>query len=95
MLVFKIALYILTIAFAFLFAFWERKLEHQLTDELLEQQHENISDLDSFYEIRRDIRRQRILSNLPREALFKLRVVVSLKFLFGAILVLEVIILQG
>lgn len=95
MLAFKIALYILTSATALFFAFWERKLKHQLTDELLEQQHQNVSDLDGSYEIRRDIRRERILKSLPPEALFKLRIVMTLKLLFTAIFVTEVIFLQG
>jgi hypothetical protein len=91
---FKIALYILTSATALFFAFWEMKLKHQLTDKSLKQQHESVSDIDSFYEFRRDIRRERILKSLPREVLSKLRVVMSLKLLFAAIFIVEVILLQ-
>ncbi len=93
MVAFKASLYFLTIAGMFFFAFWERKLKHQLTDDLLERR-ENVSDFDSFYGIREDMRRERILKCLPREVLFNLRVVVSLKFLFFVILIAEVIFLQ-
>jgi hypothetical protein len=95
MLAFKIALYVLTISSAFFFGFWELKLKRQLTDDFLDQQHENVSDIDSFYEFRRDVRRERILKNLPREVLFKYRVEVGLKVLFAAILIIEVIVLQS
>lgn len=94
MFAFKTALYILTIASLFSFGLWEWKLKRQLTDEFLEQQHESVSDIDSFYEIRRNFKREHILKSLPREALFKLRVVVSLKFLFFVILIIEVAFLQ-
>jgi len=50
-------LYIMTLAAAFFFAFRELKLKEELTDELIERQHENVSDFDSFYEIRKDIKR--------------------------------------
>lgn len=93
MLAFKIALYILTLGSAFFFGFWELKLRRQLTDGSLEQ-HENVSDFDSLYDVRKEIRRERLLNRLPREVRFKLRVVVSLKLLFFAILVIEVILLQ-
>jgi hypothetical protein len=95
MLAFKAALYTLTIGSAFFFAFWEWKLRRQLTDEALEQQNESISDYsDVSYGIRREVRRERIMKNLPPEELFKFRVVASLKFIFVAILIAEVIFLQ-
>lgn len=93
MLAFKAGLCVLTLAAAFFFAFWERKLIHELTDGIVEKQHENVSDIDSFYEFRRDIRRIRILGSLPRKARFKLRIITSLKLLFAAILVVEVLFL--
>lgn len=95
MLAIKIALCLLTLGIAFFFAFWELRLRRRLTDEALEQQRESVSDhSDVLYDIRRDIRRERILKSLPCDVLFKLRVVVSLKFLFLAILLFEVILLR-
>lgn len=95
MLASKIALYILTIGAAFFFAFWELRLRRQLTDEALEQQRESVSDYaDVSYDVRKAIRRERILKSLPREVLFRLRMVVSLKFLFLAMLMFEVVFLQ-
>ena len=94
MLALKIMLYVLTLAGAFFFAFRERKLTQQLTDEALEKQQENVSDFDSFYGIRRDIRRVRILRNLPREARSRLNVAIGLKVLFAVVFVIEVITLQ-
>jgi hypothetical protein len=94
MIVFKIVLYLMTIAATFFFEFRERKLKHQLTDEQLEQQHENVSDFDSFYEIRRNIKREHILRNLPDGAKSKLNIAIGLKFLFGVVFCLEILILQ-
>ena len=89
----KIALYLLTIAGAFFFAFWEIKLKEQLTDGAL-QQHESASDFGIWNDLSIKIRRERSLKNLPRRQLFKFRVIVSFKFLFVAILVVEVIFFQ-
>jgi hypothetical protein len=95
MLALKTALYTLTIGFAFFFASWELKLRRRLTDDALDQQNENVSDYaDVSYGIRREVRRERIKKSLPAEILFKLRIVASLKFLFVAILIAEVIFLQ-
>jgi hypothetical protein len=96
MLAFKAALYTLTIGSAFFFAFWEWKLRRRLTDEALERHTESVSDYsDALYGIRKETRRHRILKSLPPEALFKLRAVASFKFLFVAILIIEVIFLQS
>jgi hypothetical protein len=95
MLAFKAALYTLTIGSAFFFAFWEWKLRRQLTDEALKRQSESVSDYsDPSYSVRKEARRERILKSLPPEALFKFKVIASLKFLFAAILIVEVIFLQ-
>ena len=94
MLVFKIVLYIMTLAATFFFAFRERKLKEELTGELLERQHENVSDFDSFYEIRKDIRRERILRDLPKGARSKLNIAIGLKFLFGVVFCIEILLLQ-
>jgi len=95
MLAFKVALYVMTIVCAFFFGFWELKLRRRLTDEAMWQQHEGVNDyLDASYDIRKEIRRERVLKSLPPEALFRLRLIASLKFLLIAILVIEVIVLQ-
>jgi hypothetical protein len=93
LLPFKIALYIFTITGAFFFGSWELKLKRQMTEEALEQ-HENVSDLGIVNDLSKRIRRARFLKSLPHEMLFKLRLVVSLKFLFVAIFIIEVIFLQ-
>ena len=95
MLALKIALYILTIATMLFLGFWEHRLRRRLTDEALEQQHETVSDYcDIFYGVRKEIRRERLLKTLPPEVLFKLKVIAGLKFLFFAILGIEVFFLQ-
>ncbi len=94
MLVFKIVLYIVTLAATFFFAIRERKLKEELTDEILRRQRENVSDFDSFYEIRKDIKRERILRDLPRRAKSKLNMAIGLKFLFGLAFCIEILILQ-
>lgn len=94
MLVFKIVLYIMTLAATLFFAFRERKLKAELTDELLEHQSENVNDFDSVYEIRRDIRRERILRDIPNGAKSKLNIAIGLKFLFGVAFCIEILLLQ-
>lgn len=94
MLVFKIGLYVVTLAATFFFAIRERKLKEELTDELVGRQHENVSDFDSLYEIRKDIKRERILRDLPHRAKSKLNMAIGLKFLFGVAFCIEILILQ-
>jgi hypothetical protein len=94
MLVFKIVLYIMTLAAMFLFALRERKLKEELTDDLLEHPHENVSDFDSVYEIRKEIRRERILRDIPNGAKSKLNIAIGLKFLFGVAFCIEILLLQ-
>lgn len=94
MLAFKIVLYIITLAATFFFAFRERKLKQQLTDALLDQRNENVSDFYSFYEIRKDFKRERILRNLPHGAKSNLNIAIGLKFLFGVAFCIEILILQ-
>lgn len=94
MIALKVIPYLVTIGLALFFAFWERKLKRLLTDNLVDPQPQLVSDIDSFYEIRRDLRRERILRTLPRPALLQLRIVISLKVLFAVALVVEVVFLQ-
>jgi hypothetical protein len=95
MLALKIAIFVPTIAAGFFFAFWETKIRRRLTDDALDQQPETISDIqDMFYGMRRERRRERILTSLPPEMRSKYDKVVALKFLFFAILIVEVFVLQ-
>ncbi len=95
MLVFKITLYALTLGMAFFFGFWEMKLRGELTEEALERQPETVSDYcDIFYNIRKQVRRERVLNSLPHEARSKLNVIIGLKFVFALILFIEVVLLQ-
>lgn len=94
MIEFKIVLYTLTLAATFFFAIRERKLKLELTDSVLNQQRENVSDFDSLYEIRKDIQRERILRDIPPAAKSKLNVAIGLKFLFGVAFCIEILILQ-
>jgi hypothetical protein len=53
-----------------------------------------VSDFDSLYEIRKDIKRERILRDLPHRAKSKLNMAIGLKFLFGVAFCIEILILQ-
>ena len=91
MLTFKIALIVLTLAVAMFFGFWELKIKRQMTDDILDRQ-ETVSDYsDVLYDMRRGIRRERILRNLPIEVRSRVRVVIGLKLLCVAILIVEVL----
>ena len=93
--IFKAVLYVLTIGSVFFFGFWEYRLRRRLTDEALEQQRESVSDYcDLSYEIQKEKRRERILNSLPRESLSKLKLIAGAKFLFFAILIVEIVLLQ-
>ncbi len=75
------------------FAFWEDRLKRQLTDSATKPV-EWVSDLGIMHDLAERMRRERVLRDLPRQALRKFRMVVILKFLFVAILIAEVLILQ-
>jgi hypothetical protein len=92
-LTFKVVLYCATIAAALFFAFWELKLKRQLTDGAL-QPLKSVSDMGISNDLSERMKRERLLRSLPRQMRFKLRMVVGLKFLFVAILIVEVILLQ-
>jgi hypothetical protein len=94
MLAFKIILYVLTIVGVFFFAFRERRLRQQLTDDALQQQSESASDFDSLYEIRKEMRRDRLLRDLPSRARSELNFSIGLKFLFALAVVIEALIFQ-
>ena len=75
------------------FAYWELRLKRQLTDDPLAPV-ERAIDFGITDELSDRLRRERILRELPKQALFKFRLAVALKFLFLAILIAEVIVLQ-
>jgi len=75
------------------FGFWEDRLKRQLTDSAMKPV-AWVSDFGIVHDLRERMRRERVLRELPKEALRKFRMVVILKFLFVAILIAEVIILQ-
>jgi hypothetical protein len=91
--IFKIALYLLTIGSVFFFAFLEMKFKDQLTGDA-PQQYENVSDFGVLSDLSKRLGRERFLRTLPRDMLFRYRAAVTLKFLFVAILVAEVLVLQ-
>jgi hypothetical protein len=86
----KFVTYFLTIAFAMFFAFWELRLKHQLTDRASSPSR-SPSELGVMNE---RMNRERLIESLPKKARARLRTVVVLKFLFVAILIVEVIVLQ-
>jgi hypothetical protein len=93
MFILKVVTYCTTIAAAMFFAFWELRLKRQLTDSAI-QPVERVSDLGIMNDLSERMRRERVLRELPKQRLFKFRMVVMFKFLFVAILIAEVLILQ-
>jgi hypothetical protein len=93
MLALKSAVYVLTFATALFFGFWELKIKRQLVDAALPT-NENPSDLGVWNDLAKRMERERFLRSLPRERLSKYHIIVGLKFLFAALLVVEVIVLQ-
>ena len=89
----KILIYGITIAAALFFAFWEGRLKRQLTDGAL-MSSPNPSDWSPMNDLSERMQRERTLKSLPREMTSKLRLIIGLKFLFVAILIVEVIFLQ-
>jgi hypothetical protein len=93
MLAFKVILYLLTIGCAFFFAFLEVKMKHRLTDNLLEDD-QRPSEMGVLNDISTRMKRERLLKGLAPDVLVPFKRVVTLKFLFMAIFVIEVIVLQ-
>jgi hypothetical protein len=93
MFMLKVVTYCATIAAAMVFAFWELRLKRQLTESAM-QPLEKVSDIGIMDDLSERIRRERVLNGLPKHSQFKLRMVVTFKFLFVTILIVEVIILQ-
>src|SRR5580704_4942993 len=87
MLILKIIIYSLTFTVGMFFAFWESRLKQQLTDGIS-------SESGSIHDLSKNMERERVLRALPKEKLVKFRTVVALKFLFVALLIIEVFVLQ-
>ena len=92
MFVIKALTYGVAILVDMFFGFWELRLKEQLTDTVV-QRSKMVSDFGAV-DLSDRLRRERTLGDLPKQALFKLRMIVMLKFLFVAILVAEVGVLQ-
>jgi hypothetical protein len=75
------------------FASWELRLRRRLTDGAV-QPVERVSNIGFINNVSEQFRRERVLRDLPKDKLFMLRRVAMLKFLFVAILIVEVIVLQ-
>jgi hypothetical protein len=70
-------------------------MEAELADKALVQLQECVRDYSDFsYGIGREIRWERVLRSLPPESLSKLKIIATLKFLFAAVLIAEVVVLQ-
>jgi hypothetical protein len=93
MLTLKVVVYFGTISAAFFFGFWELNLKRQLTDGALRPSKGSI-DVGVLDDLAERMKRERLLRSLPRQTLFKIRIVVGLKFLFVAIFLAEVLFLQ-
>ena len=85
--------YLLTLAAAFVCAFWELKLKRQLSDQPFGRS-KSVSDFGLMNDLSERIARERVLESQPREALKTLSLVIRLKFVFVAIFIVEVIFLQ-
>ena len=90
----KDILYSVTIATAFFGGYLELKLKKQLTQEAL-QTTKNVGDFGLLNDLSENLERERILNKLPKQMLFKLRLVLWLKFLAIALLVIELFVFHG
>ena len=84
--VFKIVLYAVTGAGAFFFGFREFKLRNELTDGVLRG--------PGSGQVAEQFKRQRVLWSLPPEARAPYNRAAALKFVFVALLIIEVLFLQ-
>jgi hypothetical protein len=89
----KVIIYSVTILAAMFFAFWELHLKRQLTDGISSDS-EMVSESGFIHGLSKRMERERVLRALPKEKLVKFRKVVALKFLFVALLIIEVFVLQ-
>jgi hypothetical protein len=93
MFILKVLTYCVTIAASMFFGYWELRLKRQLTDDT-PQPPVSISDMGVINDLKEQMKREQYLRSLPKQSLFKYRRAVMLKFLFLAILIAEVILLQ-
>ena len=93
MSIFKVITYCVTFAAAMFFAFWKNRLKRRLTDAAISSL-KLVSDLGIFNDIKEELKREEALRDLPKQQLFKYRVVNLCTFLFFVMLVVEVLVLQ-
>lgn len=93
MFVLKTVIYCTTIAAAMFLGAWELRLRLQLTDWAVDPL-KRASKIGFINDLSEQFRREWVLRNLPKDKLSKFRRVVLLKFLFAALLIVEVIVLQ-
>ena len=89
----RLIIYSATILAAMFFAFWELRLKRQLT-EGISSDSGMVSELGFIHDLSKKMECERVLRALPKEKLVKFRRVVALRFLFVALLIIEVIMLQ-
>ena len=89
----KVLIYGATLTAAFFFAFLEMKIKLQLTDPTFRPS-KNPGDFGVLNDLSERMQRERILSGLPKQVRRKFNLVVGLKFLFVALLILEVMFLH-
>jgi hypothetical protein len=83
----------MTFAAWMIFSIWRVRLKRQLTDTAIPPL-KLVSDLGIVNDFREELKREQVLRELPKQQLFKYRVVVLCSFLFFAMLIAEVLVLQ-
>jgi hypothetical protein len=91
--IFKAATYLITISGFFYCGYWQLRLKRELTDKYIPPI-KMVSELGIKQSLSEGMMRERILKELPKASVAKFKRVVALKFLFMAMLALEVILLQ-
>lgn len=86
--------YSLTLALAMLFGYWELQLKRRLADNAF-RPNTRPSEFGVTNDLSEKMERERTIAALPKAALKPYRTVVTIKFLLLAILIVEVIVLQG
>ena len=89
---FKIALCAVTLAAGLFLAFKESAIKEELTNGAPEL-HENVSEMTAFNEIRKGVKRERLLETLPHEKRSKLRMITNLKLLCVLAFMVEIVFL--
>lgn len=93
MFTWKAGFYFITMMGGFVFGFWEMRIKRQLTDSILKYD-ERVSDMGAFSSSKEAMKREHLLSTLPREERSKLRLIIGLKIVCVISLAAEVVLLQ-